>query len=85
MACLFLYYAEIHVAFKKSNNILCAFEVLNVDNLDQQQSKLVNLFEPSMWVLTNFYGTEQVDEFQRNKSKVDAIIDKEEVKKELSD
>ena len=56
-----------------------------MDNLNQQQSNLVNLFEPSMWVLTNFYGTEQVDEFQRNKSKVDVIIDKEEVKKELSD
>ena len=54
--------AEIDVAFKKSY-ILCAFEVLNVDNL-KQQSNLVNLFETSIWVLGNFYGTEQVDEFQ---------------------
>ena len=31
--------AEIDVAFKKSYNILCAFEVLNVDNLN----KLISL------------------------------------------
>ena len=68
--------AEIDVAFKKSYNILCAFEVLNVDNL-KQQSNLVNLFETSIWFLGNFYGTEQVDEFQEKESKVDAIIDNE--------
>ena len=77
--------AETDVAFKKSYSILCAFEVLNVDNLNKQQSNLVNLFETkSIWVLANFYGTEQVDEFQGKKSKVDAIIDKEEVMKDLS-
>ena len=76
--------AEIDVAFKKSDNILCAFEVLNVDNLNKQQTNLVNLFEPSIRVLANFYGTEQVDKFQGKESKVDVIIDKEEVMKELS-
>ena len=75
--------AEIDVAFKKTGNILCAFEVLNVDNLNKQQRNLVNLFEPSIWVLTKFYGTEQACEFQGKESKVDAIIDKEEVMKEL--
>ena len=50
--------AEIDVAFKKSYGILCAFEVLNVDNLNKQQSNLVNLFETSIRVLANFYGTE---------------------------
>ena len=75
--------AEIDVAFKKSYNILCAFEVLNVDNL-KQQSNLVDLFETSIWVLGNFYGTEQVDEFQGKESKVDAIIDKEQVMKDWS-
>ena len=54
-----------------------------MDNLKKQQSNLVNLFEPSMWVLANFYGTEQVNEFQGKESKVDVIIDKEEVIKEL--
>ena len=54
---------EIDVAFKKSDNILCPFEVLNVDYLNKQQSDLVNLFEPSIRVLANVYGTEQVDEF----------------------
>ena len=68
--------AEIDVAFKKSYNILCAFQVLNVDNL-KQQSNLVDLFETSIWVLGNFYGTEQVDEFQGKESKADAIIDNE--------
>ena len=29
--------AEINEAFKKSDNILCAFEVLNVDKLHKQQ------------------------------------------------
>ena len=75
--------AEIDVAFKKSYNILCAFQVLNVDNL-KQQSNLVDLFETSIWVLGNFYGTEQVDEFQGKESKVDAIIDKEQVMKDRS-
>ena len=75
--------AEIDVAFKKSYNILCAFEVLNVDNL-KQQSNLVNLFETSIWVLGNFYGTEQVDEFQGKESKADAIIDNEQVMKDRS-
>ena len=55
-----------------------------MDNL-KQQSNLVNLFETSIWVLANFYGTEQVDEFQGMESKVDAIIDKEQVMKDLSD
>ena len=76
--------AEINEAFKKSDNILCAFEVLNVDNLNKQQTNSVNLFEPSIRVLANFYGTEQVDKFQGKESKVDVIIDKEEVMKELS-
>ena len=76
--------AEIDVAFKKSYGTLCAFEVLNVDNLNKQQSNLVNLFETSIGGLANFYGTEQVDELQGKKSKVDAIIDKEEVMKDLS-
>ena len=49
--------AEIDVAFKKSD-ILCAFEVLTVDNLNKQQSNLVNLFETSIRVLANFNGTE---------------------------
>ena len=75
--------AEIDVAFKKSYNILCAFEVLNVDDL-KQQSNLVNLFETSIWVLGNFYGTEQVDQFQGKESKVDAIIDNEQVMKDRS-
>ena len=76
---------ETDVAFKKSNNTLCVFEVLNVDNLNKQQSDLVNLFEISIQVLVNFYGTEQVDEFQGKEPKVDAIIDKKEVMKDLSD
>ena len=76
--------AEIDVAFKKSD-ILCAFEVLTVDNLNKQQSDLINLFETSVWVLVNFYGTEQVDEFQGKEPKVDGIIDKEEVMKDLPD
>ena len=54
-----------------------------MDNL-KQQSNLVNLFETSIWVLGNFYGTEQVDEFQGKESKVDAIIDKEHVMKDRS-
>ena len=54
-----------------------------MDNL-KQQSNLVNLFETCIWVLANFYGTEQVDEFQGMESKVDAIIDKEQVMKDLS-
>ena len=77
--------AEIDVAFKKSDDILCAFEVLNVDNLNKQQRDLVSLFEPSIRVLANFYRTEQIDEFQGKESKVDAITDKEEDIKELSD
>ena len=76
--------AETDAAFKKSYSILCAFEVLNVDNLNKQQSNLVNLFETSIRVLANFYGAEQVDELQGKKSKVDAIIDKDEVMKDLS-
>ena len=76
--------AEIDVTLKKSN-ISCAFEVPYVDNLNKQQSNLVNLFETSFRVLANFYETEQVDEFQGKESKVDAIIDKEEVMKDLSD
>ena len=40
--------AEIDVAFKKSDNILCAFKVLTVDNLNQLQSDLVNIFEASV-------------------------------------
>ena len=56
-----------------------------MDNLNKQQNDLVNLFELSIQVLTNCYGTEQVDEFQGKESKVDAIIDKEEVMKELLD
>ena len=76
--------AEIDVALKKSN-ISCAFEVPYVDNLNKPQSNLVNLFETSFRVLANFYETEQVDEFQGKESKVDAIIDKEEVMKDLSD
>ena len=76
--------AEIDVALKKSN-ISCAFEVPYVDNLHKQQSNLVNLFETSFQVLAHFYKTEQVDEFQGKESKVDAISDKEEVMKDLSD
>ena len=76
---------EIDVAFKKSDNILCPFEVLSVDYLNKQQSDLVNLFEQSIRVLANVYGTEQVDEFRGKKSKVDGITDKGEVIKELSD
>ena len=34
--------AEIDVAFKKSDKVLCAFEVLNVDNLNKQQIDLIN-------------------------------------------
>ena len=56
-----------------------------MDNLSKQQSDLVNLFETSIQVMVNFYGTEQVDEFQGKEPKVDAIIDKEEVMKNLSD
>ena len=70
---------------KKSDNILCAFEVLTVDNLNQLPSDLVNLFETSVQILVNFYGTEQVDEFQGQEPKVDGIIDKEEVMKDLPD
>ena len=40
--------AETDVVFRKTGNILCAFEVLNADNLNKQQSNLVNLFEPSI-------------------------------------
>ena len=76
--------AEIDVALKKSN-MSCAFEVPYVDNLNKQQSNLVNQFETSFRVLANFHETEQVDEFQGKESKVDAIIDKEEVMKDLSD
>ena len=67
ITCLFVedFLGEIDVAFKKSDNILCTFEILNVDNLKKQQSDLVNLFEPSTRVFANFYGTKQVDEFQR--------------------
>ena len=85
IACPFPEYflAEIDVAFKKGYNILCAFEVLNVNNL-KQQSNLVNLFETSIWFLGNFYGTEQVDEFQGKESKADAIIDNEQVMKDRS-
>ena len=54
-----------------------------MDNL-KQQNNLVNLFETSIQVLANFYSAEQVDEFQGKESKVDAIIDKEEVMKELA-
>ena len=74
---------EINLALKKSNSILHAFEVLTVDNL-KQQNNLVYLFETSIRVLANFYGAEQVDEFQGKESKVHVIIDKEEVMKELS-
>ena len=66
---------------KKSYIILCAFEVLNVDNLNN----VVNLFGTSIWVLVTFYETEQVDEFQGKEPEVDAIIDKEEPMKNLSD
>ena len=52
---------------------------------NKQQNDLVHLFKPSIRVLTNFYGTEQVDQFQGKKSNVDAIVDREEVMKELSD
>ena len=55
--------AEIDVAIKKSDYILCAFEVLILDNFNKQQGNLVNIFEPSTWVLVNFYGKEQVDGF----------------------
>ena len=54
-----------------------------MDNL-KLQNNLVNLFETSIQVLANFYGPEQVDEFQGKESKVDVIIDKEEVMKELA-
>ena len=54
-----------------------------MDNL-KQQNNLVYLFETSIRVLANFYGAEQVDEFQGKESKVHVIIDKEEVMKELS-
>ena len=56
-----------------------------MDNLSKQQSDLVNLFETSIQVMVNFYGTEQVDEFQGKEPNIDAIIDKEEVMKNLSD
>ena len=56
-----------------------------MDNLNKQQSDLINLFETSVRVLVNFYGTEQVDEFQGKEPEVDAIIDKEELMKNLSD
>ena len=56
-----------------------------MDNLNKQQSDLIHLFETSVWVLVNFYGTEQVDEFQGKEPEVDAIIDKEELMKNLSD
>ena len=55
-----------------------------MDNFNKQQSNLVNLLEPSIRVLVNFYEKEQVDEFQ-GKEINDAIIDKEEVMKDLSD
>ena len=77
--------AEIDTALKKSDDNLYAFELLNVDKLSKQQSDLVNLFESSIRVLSNFYGKETVDEFQGKESKVDVIIDKEEVMKELPD
>ena len=35
-----------------------------MDNFNKQQSNLVNLLEPSIRVLVNFYEKEQVDEFQ---------------------
>ena len=79
------FFAEIDVAFKKSDNILCAFEVLTVDNLNKHQSHLVNLFKTTVRVLVNFYGTEQVDEFQEKEPMVHGIIDKEEVMKDLPD
>ena len=31
------FFAEIDVAFKKSDDIFCAFQVLNVDNLSKQK------------------------------------------------
>ena len=77
--------AEIDVVFKKSDNILCAFEVLTVDNLNKHQSDSVNLFKTTVRVLVNFYGTEQVDEFQEKEPMVHGIIDKEEVMKDLPD
>ena len=51
---------------------------------NKQQNDLVNLFKPNIRVLANFYGTKQVDQLQGKKSNVDAIIDREEVLKELS-
>ena len=66
--------AETDVAFKKSDDILCAFEVLTVDNLNKQQSDLINLFETSVWDLVNFYGTEQVDEFQGKEQRLMALL-----------
>ena len=66
--------AEIDVAFKKSDDILCAFEVLTVDNLNKQQSDLINLFETSVRDLVNFYGTEQVDEFQGKEQRLMALL-----------
>ena len=53
--------------------------------LAKQKSDLVSLFESSIWVLANFCGKEDADEFQRKESSVHAIIDNEEAIKELSD
>ena len=53
---------------------MCAFEVLTVDNLNKQQSDLINLFETSVRDLVNFYGTEQVDEIQGKEQRLMALL-----------
>ena len=58
-ACLFLedFLVEINVAFTKSDDILCAFEVLNVDNCNKQQINLFNPFELSIQINVAFMKT----------------------------
>ena len=61
-ACLFLedFLVEINVAFTKSDDILCAFEVLNVDNHNKQQINLFNPFEASIQINVAFMKTDGI-------------------------
>ena len=45
----------------------------------------MNFFKPSMQVLNNFYGNRQLNEFQGKETKVNVIIGRAKVMKELSD
>ena len=61
-ACLFLedFLVEINVAFRKSDDILCAFEVLNAYNRNKQHINLFNPFELSIQINVAFMKSDGI-------------------------